>query len=70
MDSVMNEIDRVDSPPGERLEEIGALLAGALMRLRRGKSSAFPGEFGESLLHISPGQSGDAPVCSAEVSHG
>lgn len=63
----MTEINRVDSP--ERLEEIGAVLAGALMRLRHSKSSAFPGEFGESSLHISPDQSGDAPVYSAGVSN-
>jgi hypothetical protein len=63
----MGDLTSPNDSPAERLEEIGALLAGALLRFLRGKSSAFPGEFGESLLHISPGQSGDAPVCSAEV---
>ena len=57
-----------DGTPDERLVEIGALLAAALMRLGHSKSSAFPGEFGESSLHISRGQSGDGPICSAEVS--
>ena len=63
----MGDLTSPSDSPAERLEEIGTLLTGALLRLLRGKSSAFPGEFGESLLHISPGQSGDAPVCSAEV---
>jgi hypothetical protein len=63
----MGDLTSPNDSPAERLEEIGTLLTGALLRLLRGKSSAFPGEFGESLLHISPGQSGDAPVCSAEV---
>ena len=64
----MGDLTLSDDLPDERLAEIGALLAGALMRLRRDKSSAFPGGFGESLLHISRGQSGDGPICSAEVS--
>jgi hypothetical protein len=63
----MSDLTPPNDSPTERLEEIGTLLTAALLRLLRGKSSAFPGEFGESLLHISPGQSGDAPVCSAEV---
>jgi hypothetical protein len=69
MDSMMSAINISDSSPGERLAEIGAILAEALMRLRRGKSSAFSAECGESLLHISPDESGDAPVYSAEVSN-
>jgi hypothetical protein len=52
----------------ERLAEIGALLAEALTRLHRRKSSRFPGDSGESSLHISPAQSSDAQVYSAEVS--
>jgi hypothetical protein len=56
--------------PGERLAEIGALLAAALIRLRTPKSSRFPANFGESSLHISPDQSGDAPPYSAEISDG
>jgi hypothetical protein len=69
MDSVMGDLTLSDDLPDEWLEEIGALLAEALMRLRRGKSSAFAGEFGESSLHISPDQSGDAPPCSPEAFH-
>jgi hypothetical protein len=69
MDSVMKKINGVDSSPGERFAEIGTVLAGALMRLRYSKSSAFPGEFGESSLHILPDQSGDAPVYSAGASN-
>jgi hypothetical protein len=68
MESMMNGGSLSDGMPGERLAEIGAILAQALMRLRRGKSSAFPAECGESSLHISPDQSGDAPDYSAEVS--
>jgi hypothetical protein len=67
MDSVMTPVD-VDT--SERVAEIGGLLAAALTRLQIGKSSDFAGEFGESSLHISPNQSGDAPTSSAEVSNG
>jgi hypothetical protein len=59
-----------DGSTGMRLAEIGALLAQALTRLQSRKSSRIPGDLGESSLHISPDQSGDAPPCSAEVSHG
>jgi hypothetical protein len=61
-------MDDVTCSTSEPLAEIAALLASALLRLRGVKSSEFPGEFGESSLHISTGQSGDEPVCSAEVS--
>ena len=64
----MGDLTLSDDLPDEWLEEIGALLAEALMRLLRGKSSAFPGEIGESSLHFTPDQSSDAPPCSAEVS--
>jgi hypothetical protein len=56
-----------DSRPDERVAEIGALLAQALTRLHGRQSSAFIGESGESSLHFTPDQSGDAPSCSAEV---
>ena len=62
--------DPVGPRPNEQLSEIGALLAQALMRLRDRKSSAFVGGAGESSLHFMPDQSGGAPPCSAEVSHG
>ena len=61
MDATLKE------PPAERLDEIGTLLAAALQRLLRSKSSTFAGEFGESSLHISPCQSGDALDYSPEV---
>jgi hypothetical protein len=63
----MSRADPRDPVPDERVAEIVALLAEALMRLQSRKSSAFPGEFGESSLHFTPDQSGDAPPCSAEV---
>jgi hypothetical protein len=66
---MMNFADAGEQARADRLTEIGELLAQALMRLRRGKSSAFAGEFGESSLHISPDQSGDAPPCSPEAFH-
>jgi hypothetical protein len=69
MDSMMNGVNLSDGTPSERLAEIGGLLAAALMRLHTRKSSAFAGEFGESSLHISPDQSGDAPPCSPEAFH-
>ena len=56
----MSRSDPHHSSPGERIVEIAALLAEGLMRLRAPKSSAIDREFGESSLHISPDQSGDA----------
>jgi hypothetical protein len=67
MDSPMNSAPSFHIEPRERVAEVAELLASALTRLQVRKSSAFHGEFGESSLHISPGQSGDAPPCSAEV---
>jgi hypothetical protein len=64
---MMNRADPRDPVPDERLAEIGALLSEALMRLQSRKSSVFPGEFGESSLHFTPDQSGDAPTVSAKV---
>jgi hypothetical protein len=66
MDSMMDRAEPNEPKPCERLAEIGGLLAEALMRLQSRKSSAFPGEFGESSLHFTPDQSSDAPPCSAE----
>ena len=63
----MGDLTSPNDSPAERLEEIGTLLTGALLRLLRGKSSAFPGEFGESSLHKSPDQSGHAKPVSTEV---
>jgi hypothetical protein len=63
----MGDLTSLNDSPAERLEEIGTLLTGALRRLLRGKSSAFPGEFGESSLHFTPDQSGHANPVSPEV---
>lgn len=52
---------------GQRLTEIGALLAQALMRLQTRQSSAFVADSGESSLHFTPDQSGDANPVSPEV---
>jgi hypothetical protein len=63
----MDDATLSNDSPAERLAEVSDLLGRGLLRLERGKSSRFPGDFGESSLHFSPGQSGDAPDCSAEV---
>jgi hypothetical protein len=55
------------SGTGQRLTEIGALLAQALMRLQIRQSSAFVADSGESSLHFTPDQSGDANPVSPEV---
>jgi len=52
----------------DHLTEIAAILAAGLMRLQARKSSQKPAKFGESSLHFTPDQSGDAPPYSAEVS--
>ena len=64
---MMNGVNLSDGAPSERLAEIGGLLAEALMRLQSRKSSVFPGEIGESLLHFTPDQSGHAKPVSPEV---
>ena len=46
----------------EHLIEIAEILATGLTRLEARKSSQKPAEFGESLLHFSPDQSGDRPI--------
>lgn len=56
-----------DAAGGERLSEIAEILAAGLMRVEARKSSRKSAEFGESSLHFTPDQSGDAPPCSAEV---
>ena len=63
----MNGTDFSGDNTGQRLTEIGALLAQALMRLQSRKSSVFPGEIGESSLHFTPDQSGHAKPVSPEV---
>jgi hypothetical protein len=54
----------------QRLFEIAEILAAGLTRLEARKSSRMSAEIGESSLHFTPDQSGDAPPCSAEISHG
>jgi hypothetical protein len=50
-----------DSPrSNERLTEIAAILADGLQRLPARQSSDKSANFEESLLHLSPDQSGDA----------
>ena len=52
---------------GRWIPEIAEILAVGLTRLVARKSSRKSAEFGESSLHFTPDQSGDAPPCSAEV---
>jgi len=51
------------------LIEIAEILAIGLSRLEARKSSRKSAEFGESSLHFTPEQSGDARPFSAEASH-
>jgi hypothetical protein len=67
MDSAMNGTDFSGDNTGQRLTEIGALLAQALMRLQTRQSSDFVADAGESSLHFTPDQSGDAKPVSPEV---
>lgn len=54
------------APSHQRLDEIAGLLAVALMRLHGKKSSQFGSNGGESLLDLSPEQSGDAHRVATE----
>jgi hypothetical protein len=63
-----SKIAGTDADGSERLSEIAEILAAGLTRLEARKSSRKSAEFGESSLHFTPDQSGDAPPCSAEVS--
>jgi hypothetical protein len=58
-----------DPIANERISEIAEILAVGLTRLAARKSSRKPAEFGESSLHFTLEQSGDALPFSAEVSH-
>ena len=51
----------------DRLDEVAELLAAGLQRLLARQSSGELRLFGESSLHLSPDQSGDAATCSVEV---
>ncbi|MCU1328252.1 MAG: hypothetical protein JWN34_3622 [Bryobacterales bacterium] len=52
----------------DHLREIAEILGLGLMRLEARKSSRKPAEFGESSLHLSPDQSGDAASFSTRTS--
>jgi hypothetical protein len=61
-------LDQADSlSSSDRLDEIADILAAGLSRLEARKSSRKSAEIGESSLHFTPDQSGDASPCSAEV---
>jgi hypothetical protein len=60
IDSMMSRTSLAHLTKDEPLAEIGTLLAEGLMRLHAAKSSGLTSGFGESSLHISPDQSGDA----------
>ena len=64
----MGVATKSDDSPDKRLAEIAEMLAAGLLRLEARKSSQKSAEFGESSLHFTPDQSGDAPPCSAEAS--
>jgi hypothetical protein len=63
----MNGTDFFFRKTGERLAEIGELLARGLTRLHNRQSSAFVAESGETSLHFTPDQSGHANPVSPEV---
>jgi hypothetical protein len=54
----------------DRIAEVAGILAVGLQRLTARQSSDLSADRGESSLHISPDQSGDAPTSSAGVSNG
>jgi hypothetical protein len=53
----------------ERLAEIAEILAAGISRLEARESSRKSADFGESSLHFTPAQSGDAPQYSVEAPH-
>jgi hypothetical protein len=54
------------SETSERFAELAAILATGLQRIFAAQSSAASKDFGESSLHSSPAQSGDALVSENE----
>ena len=52
----MNFLDQNEMPKGERLAELGAILAIGLIRLKQRKSSELTAFSGDSYLHIFPDQ--------------
>ncbi|MDC0404369.1 hypothetical protein OAM26_05010 [Porticoccaceae bacterium] len=55
----------MSAKPNERIVEVAAILAEGLQRVLARQSSGNSTEDGESLLHISPDQSGH-PISTAE----
>jgi hypothetical protein len=66
----MNLAPSTNVEPRERIAEIADILAIGLQRLLARQSSRELGLIGESFVHISDDQSGNASPCSAEVSDG
>jgi hypothetical protein len=60
------KIAGLDGEGSERLSELAEILAAGLTRLEARKSSRKSAEIGESSLHLTADQSGDAQPCSAE----
>jgi hypothetical protein len=58
-----------DSDACKRIAEIGEILGAGISRLEARKSSRKSADFGESSLHFTPAQSGDAPQYSVEAPH-
>lgn len=52
----MNFLDQNEMPKGDRLAELGAILATGLIRLKQRKSRELTAVSGDSYLHISPDQ--------------
>jgi hypothetical protein len=62
-----NRTTATKAEESDRVTEVAEILAAGLTRLAARKSNRKPAEFGESSLHFTPDQSGDAPTCSAET---
>ena len=50
----MNFLDQNEMPKGDRLAELGAILATGLIRLKQRKSRELTAVSGDSYLHIFP----------------
>ena len=64
----MNTLNPHQMSPADRLDEIGDLLAAALIRLLARKSSSLSGDDGEMRLDFSPTQRGHGRHGEREVS--
>lgn len=63
----MNPLNPDRLTASERLDEIAALLAAGLRRLRERKSRSISGDCGESVLDFVPNQRGHAPTGEREA---